>query len=320
MTKKILFLLIISGTFYSKTNAQGFFSPTLYTNSPQGVGANRIFGWGESFDRTIDIRPNPNPTYGSLMLNYHTGLTFSANSTYGGIRFYNQGYPNPYDLETGAAMVMSLTNGRVGVGTVNPGARLTVEGSETTSPSLLIRNLSYDSRVAAGTVSMQFAFANHTGPIIEAYKIKNNVTGLKLYTEYGYNTPQLGMVINGTINGPSVGIGTNTPDINYSLSVNGSIRSKEVKVETAWSDYVFEKGYELKTLQEVEDYISKNQHLPEVPSAAEVEENGIKLGETNALLLKKIEELTLYLIQKDKEVQQLENRLGKLEKSVKGGN
>jgi hypothetical protein len=73
-------------------------------------------------------------------------------------------------------------------------------------------------------------------------------------------------------------------------------------------DYVFEKNYNLRPLAEVENYINQNKHLPEVPAAKEMEANGVNLGEMNMLLLKKVEELTLYVIElkKENEKQQLE--------------
>ncbi|WP_407428007.1 hypothetical protein [Arcticibacter sp.] len=95
----------------------------------------------------------------------------------------------------------------------------------------------------------------------------------------------------------------------YKLSVNGSVRAKEVRVETNWADYVFDENYNLRSLKEVATYIKENNHLPDVPSAKDVEENGIKVGETNALLLRKIEELTLYLIEKDKQIDDLNQKL-----------
>ncbi len=97
----------------------------------------------------------------------------------------------------------------------------------------------------------------------------------------------------------NVGIGTTTPA--ERLSVNGNIRSKEVKVEASnWPDYVFDQDYQLPTLAEIEQQIKLNGHLPDMPSAKEVELNGIALGEMNKLLLKKVEELTLHLISQHK--------------------
>jgi hypothetical protein len=104
-----------------------------------------------------------------------------------------------------------------------------------------------------------------------------------------------------------VGINTASNPGNYELIVNGEIRAKEVVVETGWADYVFDKDYNLKSLNELEDFIIRNKHLPEIPSAKEVEANGVDLGEMNMLLLKKIEELTLYLISQQKEIEKLKN-------------
>lgn len=98
----------------------------------------------------------------------------------------------------------------------------------------------------------------------------------------------------------NVGIGITTPD--SKLSVNGNIRAKEIKVEIAnWPDYVFAKDYQLPTLEQTRHHIKEKGHLPGIPSAAEVKVNGIDLGEMNKNLLKKIEELTLYLIEIEKE-------------------
>ncbi len=113
------------------------------------------------------------------------------------------------------------------------------------------------------------------------------------------------------ING-KLGIGTNSfidgADI-YSLSVNGKVRANSVKVYTDWADYVFEDSYTLSTLEEVEQHIKDKGHLKDIPSAQEVEEHGIELGEMNKLLLQKVEELTLYLIAQDKEIKDLKNEV-----------
>ena len=90
---------------------------------------------------------------------------------------------------------------------------------------------------------------------------------------------------------------------NVELRLDGKLISSEVKVMTnVWSDFVFETDYELRTLEEVEQHINDKGHLPEIPSEAEVTENGINLGEMNAKLLQKIEELTLYMIDVNKRV------------------
>jgi hypothetical protein len=112
-----------------------------------------------------------------------------------------------------------------------------------------------------------------------------------------------------------VGVGTLTPD--SKLSVNGTVHAKEVKVDlVGWPDYVFEKAYSLPSLEKVQSYINQYHHLPDMPSASEVEANGLNLGEMNKLLLKKVEELTLYLIEADRSVKQLEGKGDEQEKRI----
>jgi hypothetical protein len=113
-----------------------------------------------------------------------------------------------------------------------------------------------------------------------------------------------------------VGIGTTTVPDGYTLAVDGKVIMEEAKVSfipQAGQTFVFESDYILPTLQEVENYIDQNGHLPDIPSAAEVEENGISLGEMDAKLLQKIEELTLYAVAQQKEIQKIEGRKSILE-------
>ena len=112
----------------------------------------------------------------------------------------------------------------------------------------------------------------------------------------------------------NVGIGTTDPG-SYKLAVEGIIGAHEIKVTTdGWADFVFEENYSLMSLSELDAYIKANRHLPEIPTTEEVEENGISVGEMNAKLLQKIEELTLYLIEMKKENDELKTRVEKLEK------
>ena len=110
-----------------------------------------------------------------------------------------------------------------------------------------------------------------------------------------------------SVNG-NVGIGTLDTQ-GHKLAVNGTIRAKEILVESNWADFVFKKGYKLPTLREVEEYIKKKGTLPDVPSEEEIKANGVNLGATNALLLQKIEELTLYVIQQQKEIEELKSKI-----------
>lgn len=110
----------------------------------------------------------------------------------------------------------------------------------------------------------------------------------------------------------NVGIGTTTPI--DKLAVNGNIRAKEVKVEiTGWPDYVFENDYPLLSLESLDAYIQQYKHLPNVPPAAIIETEGLNLGEINKTLLQKIEELTLHLIAKDKEIRILNKSIQRLD-------
>jgi len=97
---------------------------------------------------------------------------------------------------------------------------------------------------------------------------------------------------------------------NYLLSVNGKLVCKEVYVTNqSWADFVFDNNYKLRSLREVEKYYRENHHLPEIPTAKEVEENGVSVSEINKLLLQKIEELTIYLVEQQKEIDVLKKKI-----------
>lgn len=123
------------------------------------------------------------------------------------------------------------------------------------------------------------------------------------------------------VNG-KVGIGTTLRGVDaehldgYKLFVTEGIKTEKIRVQLAasrWADYVFAKDYHLRPLNEVADFIKQNKHLPDVPSAAEVGKKGIDLGQMDATLLRKIEELTLYMLALKKQNEQLQKRIEKLE-------
>jgi len=116
----------------------------------------------------------------------------------------------------------------------------------------------------------------------------------------------------------NIGIGTtNITDANFKLIVEGAIHSRKVKVDQdTWSDYVFDNDYQLRTLAEVQKYINTHKHLPGVPSASEVKKNGIDLGENQSVLLKKIEELTLYAIDQNKQLEDQNKKIDSLQQQI----
>ncbi len=114
--------------------------------------------------------------------------------------------------------------------------------------------------------------------------------------------------------GITVGTGVTIPAGSpYKMAISGGILTEKVRVATNgtvfWADFVFDKNYKLRPLSEVENFIKINQHLPEIPSTAEVTKNGIDLAETQALLLQKVEELTLYVIHQNKKIERLERKM-----------
>lgn len=194
---------------------------------------------------------------------------------------------NLYFRDETSGQYMPLTlgmSGKVGVNNTSPQATLDVNGSTIINGHLTGSSATFNS---TGT----FGGAITSGSYIVAQ------SGVVSYDPGGSELNRFG----GTTKfAGAVNIGTSQTNAN--LYVNGTIKSKEVKVEATVTvpDYVFEKSYDLKSLQEVEKYITQNKHLPEIPSAKVIEKDGIKVGEMQLGLLKKIEELTLYLIEQNK--------------------
>ena len=139
------------------------------------------------------------------------------------------------------------------------------------------------------------------------------MTGSGATTGSSAVTPSARMFISSSSG--NVGIGTTSPQ--SKLAVNGNITAQEVMVtNTGWSDYVFQPGYRLRPLREIRAYIQANHHLPDIPSESEVKEKGASIGEMQAKLLAKIEELTLHMIEADERNDRLERQNRELRKRV----
>ncbi|WP_340065672.1 hypothetical protein [Ascidiimonas aurantiaca] len=218
------------------------------------------------------------------------------------------------------------TNDNVGIGTASPNGKLEVYDpgiytSAHTANSLIIRSVhppqENDNRMIGLTMSLDNSGNMHSstqksvGIYAQSADVWGNVVDMLFYTR-NHSGDVFSERMRITGNG-QVGIGTSAMGT-HKLAVEGSIGAREIKVEVSgWPDFVFEDDYHLKPLEDVEAHISEKGHLPEIPDKAEVAKNGINLGEMNAKLLQKIEELTLYLIEQNKEIKELKEKIKHLE-------
>jgi len=184
------------------------------------------------------------------------------------------------------------STGYVGIGTVNPEYKLEINEGE-----IGIRGYNSSRYIRFSEINYRGAFINYDG--------SSNTLNIGVHESDDKHFSNDDKVINIPRNTGNVGIGTTNPGT-YKLAVKGKIRAEEIKVETSWADYVFNEGYELPTLDEVEKHIREKGHLINIPSAGDVAENGVELGEMNKLLLEKVEELTLYLLEHQKKIRELE--------------
>ncbi|GAA3773379.1 hypothetical protein [Flavobacterium ginsengiterrae] len=198
--------------------------------------------------------------------------------------------------------------GNLGIGTGNPLARLEVNNG-----SILVRNSSNVDNESTIMIAHSINIANIDtfGTSIKTITQSggSNTYGMQFFTQESYLTGQtekLRILGNG-----NVGIGVLNPK--NKLDVKGVIHSQEVKVDMLnWSDFVFKKEYNLPTLEQVEKHITEKGYLENIPSEEEVLKNGINLGEMNAKLLQKIEELTLYMIEQNKSIANLKKEVDNL--------
>lgn len=231
----------------------------------------------------------------------------------------------------GARQLTVQPNGKVGIGTQAPAATLHVKSANSTTNMLRL-----ESGAASNLISF-YTKPTPSGPVIikadmgvnlhdwDIRMASDNLSGsINLATA----NPTDPMTATGNINlvtrganrltvfaNGNVGIGTASDD--FKLSVNGTIRSKEVRVESGWADYVFDEGYRLRPLAEVEQFIQANKHLPDVTPAADIQKDGLQVAKQMTEMMQKVEELTLYVIQLDKENTALKAQVARLEADKK---
>jgi hypothetical protein len=183
--------------------------------------------------------------------------------------------------------------GKIGINRTNPSSELDISGNITTR----------ENNTGMGMQIFKTGIYGNAGGFADIYVDGNIGVHLSAYSGAGasyFLTTRLG-------------IGTTNPDA--TLTVKGTIHAQEVKVDLAVpADFVFESDYKLMPLAEVEKYVKAQKHLPEIPSGKTIKENGLNMGEMQNKLLQKVEELTLYTIEQDKQIQVQNKKLEEQDK------
>nr|WP_321485483.1 hypothetical protein [uncultured Draconibacterium sp.] len=230
----------------------------------------------------------------STVINY--GYSINAIRTSQGQGSFNINYH--INNANGISRFFIDQNGKVGIGTITPEAQLEVNGQ---------LNIGDFTNNGVGNLQVKGDGANHGITVW-------NESGITTWRMWIHDNNDMGYLTRGTDPLNGIGVTTNgnvligkTSQLNsnYKLDVAGPIRANEIVVNTDGADFVFESEYKLRSLAEVERFIVKNNHLPEIAPAKEMGKNGTNLGELNTKLLQKIEELTLYMIEQNKKTKKL---------------
>ncbi len=190
-------------------------------------------------------------------------------------------------------------NGRLGIGTYNPVSKLDINGGVNISGINLLRSVNGFHNMLQLTNPLHAAIVYNAGKKDELMFGFHSNGNFYWGTGHSANKPDYySMILNAS---------------SGNLGIKGKLTANEVNIKTGgWSDFVFEPDYNLMSLNDLYVYITKHKHLPDVPTEEEVLTTGLNLAETNALLLQKIEELTLYIIDQDKKIDLLIEKTEKL--------
>lgn len=343
MLRTCFVLLLVSGI---TTFSLGQSPVAVYTTGGQTAVANRLAMFSGSSNIGNSILSQDGPNYALKLENVYLQQTTDADNgnNRGGLNWnltwnyttnlwnvYAAGYNDfaaIHKLQTGSGLAFYLHNGTANTAfTFNNSQlanyevmRLTTTGlgvgvSPATKLDIKLANDTDKMQIRRATSSgrSQVVLANESGT--EQWRFGMVSGGSTNFSFYDGTKHALLFAKGGDVTFEPVGkvnIGTNAA--NKNLFVYGTVQAREVYVTTTgtdWPDYVFSSGYELTPLSQLAGFISQNGHLPDVPSAEEVAENGVELGEMNKILLKKVEELTLHLINQEKRIAELEAQVKK---------
>lgn len=304
---------------YTLLNFQGRNNSTSWTNILSltssgniGVGTNNPLSKFHIYNGASNKTPH---SYSDLTVedNDHVMLsllTYNTKNAYygfgdtnddfvGGIQYDHTVDKMFFRVNNHTADMVIDKNGRVAIGKTSASANFDVEGS--------IRSSDGNDNVTLRS--------NNAESFSEIIWGDDTNDRFRFYYNYWNGTSGDKEVMTLMSNG-NVGIGTTTPD--SKLAVKGKVHAEEVKVDLSVPapDYVFNGDYKLQTLEEVQNYIKEHGHLSNIPSAQEIEENGIQLGVMNMRLLEKIEELTLYTLQQQQEIKQYQEDMSHLNKKL----